>query len=105
MFSLLNSGKPNSSFKMILAVLGNVAEMEKEFIRERQRQGIEAAKAKGVYKGRLYGTKMSDKKFLEKYKVVVRELKAGQSLRRAAALGKCSLGTAQRVQKVISQTV
>ena len=29
-----------------------IAEMELGFIRERQRVGIEAAKAKGVYKGR-----------------------------------------------------
>jgi DNA invertase Pin-like site-specific DNA recombinase len=38
--------------KMVLTVLGMVAEMELGFIRERQRVGIEAAKAKGVYKGR-----------------------------------------------------
>jgi DNA invertase Pin-like site-specific DNA recombinase len=37
--------------KMVLTVLGMVAEMELGFIRERQRVGIEAAKAKGVYKG------------------------------------------------------
>jgi DNA invertase Pin-like site-specific DNA recombinase len=37
---------------MILTVLGMVAELELGFIRERQRTGIEAAKAKGVYKGR-----------------------------------------------------
>ena len=29
-----------------------VAEMERKFIRERQQAGIEAAKAKGIYKGR-----------------------------------------------------
>src|SRR4051812_21175548 len=29
-----------------------VAEMERKFIRERQQAGIEAAKAKGVYRGR-----------------------------------------------------
>jgi DNA invertase Pin-like site-specific DNA recombinase len=29
-----------------------VAEMERRFIRERQRAGIEAARAKGVYRGR-----------------------------------------------------
>jgi DNA invertase Pin-like site-specific DNA recombinase len=39
--------------KMVLTVLGMVAEMELGFIRERQRAGIEAAKAKGIYKGRL----------------------------------------------------
>jgi DNA invertase Pin-like site-specific DNA recombinase len=35
-----------------VTVLGLVAEMERKFIRERQQAGIEAAKAKGVYKGR-----------------------------------------------------
>ncbi|RFB78319.1 recombinase family protein [Methylovirgula sp. 4M-Z18] len=38
--------------KMILTVLGMVAEMEVGFIRERQRAGIDAAKAEGAYKGR-----------------------------------------------------
>jgi DNA invertase Pin-like site-specific DNA recombinase len=38
--------------KMVLTVLGMVAEMEHGFIRDRQRAGIEAAKAEGVYKGR-----------------------------------------------------
>ena len=33
-------------------VLGMVAEMELGFIRDRQRAGIDAAKAKGIYKGR-----------------------------------------------------
>jgi DNA invertase Pin-like site-specific DNA recombinase len=38
--------------KMVLTVLGMVAEMELGFIKDRQRAGIEAAKANGVYKGR-----------------------------------------------------
>ena len=38
--------------KMTLTVLGMVAEMEVGFIRDRQRAGIEKAKAAGVYKGR-----------------------------------------------------
>jgi DNA invertase Pin-like site-specific DNA recombinase len=38
--------------KMVLTVLGMVAEMELGFIRDRQRVGIEAARARGVYKGR-----------------------------------------------------
>jgi DNA invertase Pin-like site-specific DNA recombinase len=37
---------------ILVTVLGMVAEMERRFIRERQQAGIEAAKAKGVYKGR-----------------------------------------------------
>ena len=38
--------------KVMLTVLGMVAEMELGFIRERQKAGIEKAKAEGVYKGR-----------------------------------------------------
>jgi DNA invertase Pin-like site-specific DNA recombinase len=101
MFSMIND-KPNSTFKLILTVLSNVAEMEREFILERQRQGIEVAKAKGTYKGRMSGTKMGDRELLDKYKTLVIELKKGESLRRAARLGECSLGTAQRVQKLLA---
>jgi DNA invertase Pin-like site-specific DNA recombinase len=38
--------------RIILTTLSMVAEMELTFIKERQRAGIEAAKAKGIYKGR-----------------------------------------------------
>lgn len=37
---------------VVLTVLGMVGEMELGFIRSRQREGIEKAKAMGVYKGR-----------------------------------------------------
>jgi DNA invertase Pin-like site-specific DNA recombinase len=102
MFSMVDS-KPNPIFKMIISVLGNVAEMERTNMLERQRQGIEIAKAKGKYTGRLYGSKMSDEDFLSKYKKVKQELENGESLRRAAKLGECSLGTAQKVKRLINQ--
>jgi len=38
--------------RIILTTLSMVAEMELTFIKERQRAGIEAAKVKGIYKGR-----------------------------------------------------
>jgi DNA invertase Pin-like site-specific DNA recombinase len=38
--------------EIVLTVLGMVAKMERQFILERQRAGIEKAKASGVYKGR-----------------------------------------------------
>jgi DNA invertase Pin-like site-specific DNA recombinase len=37
---------------ILVTVLGMVAEMERKFIRERQQAGIEAAKKRGVYRGR-----------------------------------------------------
>src|SRR3954466_11057450 len=36
----------------MLTLFGMIGRIEKHFIKERQRRGIEAAKAKGVYKGR-----------------------------------------------------
>jgi DNA invertase Pin-like site-specific DNA recombinase len=101
MFSLIDN-KPNPTFKMIISVLGNVAEMERSNMLERQRQGIELAKAKGSYTGRLYGSKMSDNEVLTKYKTVVKELRNGESLRRAAKIGSCSLGTAQKIQRLLT---
>jgi DNA invertase Pin-like site-specific DNA recombinase len=38
--------------KLMLHLLGAVAEFERDLIRGRQREGIEIAKAKGIYKGR-----------------------------------------------------
>ena len=102
MFSLID-GKPNQSFKLIVSVLGNVAELERTNMLERQRQGIELAKMRGTYKGRLYGTRMNDDEVLNKYKAVVKELKNGESLRRAAKIGGCSLGTAQKIQRILQE--
>jgi DNA invertase Pin-like site-specific DNA recombinase len=42
----------NDTGRIMATVLGMVAEMERRFILERQRAGIDVAKKKGVYKGR-----------------------------------------------------
>ena len=38
--------------KFMLTVFAAIAELERDYIRQRQREGIEIAKANGVYKGR-----------------------------------------------------
>ena len=53
------------------------------------------AKLKGVYKGRLNGTKQSDKDFIEKYQIAYNELVNGKTLKRSSLLGECSIDTAQ----------
>jgi DNA invertase Pin-like site-specific DNA recombinase len=42
----------SSTGKLMLGVLASIAEFEADIRRERQREGIERAKAAGVYKGR-----------------------------------------------------
>lgn len=103
MYSIIDN-KINPAFKMIVSVLGNVAEMERDYLRERQKQGIDIAKAKGTYKGRLYGTGMTNEQLPDKYKIVIKELTENkQSLRRAALLCGCSLGTAQKIKRIIQR--
>lgn len=98
--SLVNN-KPNSAFKLIISVMANIAEMERNSLLERQREGIAIAKAKGIYKGREKGSKETNEQVLDKYKDVVKYLKKGQSLRDTAKLCNVSLGTVQKVKKLI----
>jgi DNA invertase Pin-like site-specific DNA recombinase len=46
------TGENNPLSILMLSLVGAVAEFERALIRERQREGIALAKAKGVYKGR-----------------------------------------------------
>jgi len=46
------TGDDTPMSKMLLAIIGSVAEFERAMIRERQAEGIKIAKAEGKYKGR-----------------------------------------------------
>ena len=74
--------------KMILTVLGMVGEMELNHLKERQKAGIEAAKAKGVYKGRP--VRLDHKK--------IREM-AAEGMKISAIAGRigCSRGAVYKV--------
>lgn len=67
--TLNDDGTENPISKMIISILGVVAEMERNLIRERQAEGIAIAKASGVYKGRKKGATESNLDFLNKPKV------------------------------------
>lgn len=99
--SLVN-GKENSAFKLIISVMANIAEMERESILERQREGIALAKLKGIYKGRVLGSKESEEDFLAKYKEVAKSIKKGNSVRDTAKICKVSTGTVQKVKRLMN---
>ena len=67
--TLNDDGTENPISKMIISILGVVAEMERNLIKERQAEGVAIAKANGVYKGRSKGTTLSNLDFLNKPKV------------------------------------
>lgn len=66
--TLNDDGTENPFAKMMISILGTIGEMEKSQIAERQREGIDIARAKGVYSGRKKGTKENPIKFLSKPK-------------------------------------
>lgn len=101
--SLLPDEKPNPMFKMITDVLANISQMERNSILERQAEGVAIAKAKGAYKGRAKGTTLDDAELLQKHKAVVKELKAGTSIRKTAKICDVSQSTVQRVKLVMDK--
>jgi DNA invertase Pin-like site-specific DNA recombinase len=96
-------GKINPTFNLIISVMANVAQMERETLIERQKEGIAIAKANGVYNGRLKGTVETDAEVLAKYKEVVKFLKMGKSLRDVKSRCNVSLGTVQKVKQILSK--
>lgn len=102
--SMEADGKENPVTKMIISVLGVVGEMERNQIRERQREGIALAKARGAYKGRKPGSKEDVVSFLSKpkNKKVVDYLKKGYKSSEAARLSGVHPNTVCKVKKLIS---
>jgi DNA invertase Pin-like site-specific DNA recombinase len=96
-------GKVNPTFNLIISVMANVAQMERESLLERQKEGIAVAKAKGVYTGRVKGSVESDDEVLSKYRDVVKFLKMGKSLRDVESRCEVSLGTVQKVKHIMSK--
>jgi DNA invertase Pin-like site-specific DNA recombinase len=96
-------GKVNPTFNLIISVMANVAEMERETLLERQREGIAIAKANKIYKGRVKGTVETDNEVLAKYKDVVKYLNKNQSIRNTAKLANVAVATVQKVKTVLGR--
>lgn len=97
------NGKENPIAKMMIGILGTLAEFELNRLKERQAEGIANAKKKGVYIGRKVGTTESIEQFLSKKstQAIMRYLKANESIRRTAKLSGTSVGTVQKVKKIL----
>ena len=104
--TLLEDGTENPTAKLMVGILGTLAEFELSRIRERQAEGIKKAKERGVYKTNGGNRKKETKtKFLSKSKnaLCLKELQRGNSVRRAALLSGVSLMTAHKVKKYMSE--
>lgn len=50
--SLTFTGEDSAMSRLLLSVMGAFAEFERQLLKERQREGIEAARKRGIHKGR-----------------------------------------------------
>ena len=103
--STLIDGKVNPIAKMLIGILGTLAEFELTRIKERQAEGIAKAKARGEYKGRAADSSESIEKFVNKASTesILKELRKGESINRAAKLSGTSTGTVKKVRKLIKE--
>jgi DNA invertase Pin-like site-specific DNA recombinase len=99
--SLDRNRKKDSTVMLILGLLADLAEMEKETLVERINSCLDEARRKGKRLGRPKGTTMQPEQFLNRYPGIVRDLKSGLSIRKTAAFRKVSVYTVQRVKAIL----
>jgi DNA invertase Pin-like site-specific DNA recombinase len=98
---LLPDGCVNPMALMLTAVMGSVAQMERERTKIRQREGIAVARANGTYKGRKVGSFQSRERLFERHPVIVKKLKAGLKVRDIAKITQNSTATVCKVKKAL----
>jgi DNA invertase Pin-like site-specific DNA recombinase len=99
--TLLPNGKRNPAAGIMLALLSEMARSEVETLRERINSGLAEARRKGVKLGRPLGTTLGREVILEKHRDIVRQLKAGHSVRHAAKITGKGISTVQRVKLMV----
>lgn len=94
------NGIVNPITNMIISILGVVSEMEKSMLKERQFDGIQIAKAKGLYTGRKKGSSEDNLKFLSKHQKSIDLLKKGYKAKEVAKINDVSVNTLTKIKKL-----
>lgn len=100
-FETLLDGKPNPIANIVISTMGSIAELERNRIKERQKEGILIARAKGRFKGRKVGSVQSKDRLLERYPVVIQKLKKGIAVRDISEITGNSTATIMKVKKAL----
>ncbi|CAG5082972.1 hypothetical protein CRYO30217_02057 [Parvicella tangerina] len=99
--TLLDNGKENPTAKLVISVMGSIAEMERQRIKERTTEGIAIARANGKYQGRKYGSVQTTEKLLQRHSDIVKKLEKGLTIREIAQITGKSTATIQKVKKTV----
>lgn len=100
--TLLPNCKRNPAAAIMLALLSELARAERDTLIDRINSGLAEARRKGVRLGRPTGSNQESVDLLTKHKDVVKQLKAGQSVRNAAKITSKGASTVQRVKAALT---
>lgn len=101
--TLTEDGKENPMAKIVISVMGSIAEMERNRIKERTAEGIKIAQANGKFRGRKVGSVQSTSRLLERHPVIVKKLYKGLTVREVAEITGKSTTTVMKVKKVLNR--
>jgi len=97
-----DNGKPDSFSECLLSLIVVLGSYERSLLLERQREGINLRKEKGLYSGRQIGTIETPEKFMSKpkNKKILSYLNKGYSYNDISSIIPCSKTTIVRVKKM-----
>jgi DNA invertase Pin-like site-specific DNA recombinase len=101
-FETLINGEKNPIAMVVVSVMGSIAEMERNRIKERTSEGIKIAQAEGRFKGRKIGSTQSNARLLERHPNIVKKLNKGLTIREVAEIVGKSTTTVVKVKKVLA---
>ena len=97
----LKNGKRNPVAQFMFTLLAEFARLERETLRERILSGMDEARRQGITIGRPVGATEEKAIFLKKYAAVVRQLRAGLSVRKKAKLCGVAINTVRKVKVLL----
>lgn len=101
--TLLPDGKRNPAASIMFSLLAEMARNERETLVERINSGLAKARREGRTLGRPQGSTLPQADFLANHRDVVKQLRAGQSIRNTAKITGKGGSTVQRVKAALNQ--
>ena len=101
--TLLPDGRRNPAAGIMLAVMAEMAQAERETLIERTRSGLAEARRKGRVLGRPKGSTLDAAELVARHPDIARHLRAVHSIRHAAAITGKSTGTVQAVKRAMEK--
>ena len=97
-----DEGKENAISKMMISILGTIAEISRKQSKEAQAEGIALAKLRNVYKGRKKGAKTDIQKWIQKPKIAktIEYLKKGYKANEISKIVGVHVNTITKVKKL-----